>query len=101
MNKSFHFVPDFTEWGNRPKTMAVAWNARLAIWAKQNASRKSMRRSQVLDGVKRSSRRTDVCEADAWNSENQRKKGRSWYSCAPKSPSDRWLLHAGYQKFPF
>lgn len=101
MNTSFHFVPDFTEWGSQPKTIAVAWNARLEIWAKQNACRKSMKRSRVLDGVDRSSGRIDVCADDAWNSENEARKGRSRYSCAPRSPSAKWLERHGYQKFPF
>ena len=95
------FVPNFTEYGNQPKTIAVAWIARSALWVRQSSKRKAAKRTRVLAGVRRASGRKDPSVVDAWHKEINGTRGKSWCACAPRSPSESWLQRHGYQQLPF
>lgn len=97
----FHFVPDFTEYGNQPKIFFVAFNSRSRIEARSSSKKKAMKRRTIVNGLDRVSHRVDVCKADAWCLFNMVRKGRSWISAAPRSPATHWLQRQDYQQFPF
>ena len=101
MENHRHFIPDFSVYGDQPKVIAIAFKTRIEIQADRNTQKQSMKRRTAHAGVVRSSGRVDVAEPDAWNRLRSTKKCRSWYSAAPRSPSDHWLACHGYQKFPF
>lgn len=101
MENLYTFVPNFTEYGNQPKVMAIAFNTRMEIESTRIGRKKKMECRRDVAGHVRRNGRVGVCEPDAWHRENQTRKGRSWFSAAPRSPADHWLLRQGYQKFPF
>lgn len=97
----FRYVRDFTEYGNQPKTIAIAINTRLELWSAGNARKQRMNRRRAVAGRVRANGRIDVCEPDAWHRDNRTRKGRSWMSSAPRSPAVHWLRRHDYQQFPF
>lgn len=97
----YHFVADFTEYGDQPKVFYVASNVRHKIELKRVAKAKAMKRSTIVNGLERVSQRVDVCKADAWCVFNTVRKGRSWISAAPRSPAAHWLRRQDYQQIPF
>lgn len=98
----FKFIPDFTEYGNRPKVIAIAWNVRVEIQRTASLKKSQMKRSKDTNGVVRLSKRIDVFADDAWHHIGRLIKARGWWlRPAPRSPAAHWLAAREYEQFPF
>lgn len=79
----------------------IAFNARYEITEARRRAKDAMRRSVIVNGHHRvSGRPHDGNSYFRWT-KGHRLAGGTYYSNAPKSPSKRWLIAAGYDSVPF
>lgn len=79
----------------------IAFNARYEITEARRRAKDAMRRSVIVNGRHRVSGRPHDGDSYFMWTNGHRRAGRGYFFNAPKSPSKRWLIAAGYTRVPF
>jgi len=98
---SFEFIAGFTEYGNQPRVISAAYKSRGRLCVIRDHQKVRMTRGTMIAGYDRVSLRPGLPESDWYQNNPVRRKGRTYASLAPKSPTNLWRVQMGYQQVPF